>query len=382
MHNYDVIIVGGGASGLFSASLLEGYKVLVIEKNNKIGKKLLLTGSGRCNILNLNANASSYYSDSPSIVSTIFDSIPIDRIYSYIENDLGILLDSKQDLVYPRTYRSSTVLNCLSNKISDDGVDIMLNEGVTSIVKNNDNYVINDQYEAPYLLIATGGKSYPQTGSDGSINSILKNFFTIIPQEPSLVPLASSDKDIRSLDGKKFKVSISYNNKVEEGELLFTKYGISGIAVMNLSSYYSKNNSVAYVDFAKEYSLSELIEIIDNYLKRFNTREITTALSGIIPEDLLKIVLNRSKSTNIVNIAKLIKNFPITIEGKMDFDKAQVTRGGISLKCVDDNLESYDNKGLFVIGEALNVDSICGGYNLTWAFISSLRATDAIKGRS
>lgn len=385
--SYDVIIIGAGAAGLMCAAALynvdPSLKLLVLDKNSKPGRKLLATGNGRCNYTNKNISASFYNTDDYGKLTKILHDKSFEKITSYFRKTLGIITDYKNDLAYPITYQSKTIADALVNASS---AVFEYNTDVTSVVRDGMNYIVNGIYSSLYVVFACGGVSLPDSGSNGSLYPVLKGLAGSDSFErllPSLVPLRSSDKDLKKLSGIRQECIVRMDGREERGEILFTDYGVSGICIMQLSGFY--NRAVASGKTVKELSV-DLIPSIDNkrkkevisdLLRRFDDRDKASALSGLLKRPLAEVIVSRSDGTP-EDIARITGDFRITLAGSLGFENAQVTSGGLKLKNVTDGLELKNCPGVFVCGEALNVDGICGGYNLHWAWASALTVADSI----
>lgn len=385
---YDVIIIGGGASGLMCAAVLNieqpSYKVLVLDQNSKPGRKLLATGNGRCNFTNLNLNPGCYNTDDPDKLGRILNRFPSKTVIDYFENKLGVIAAYKGDLVYPITYQSKTVTDALVNACTN--TDFIYDTKVTSVVKDGMSIKVNGTYSAFAVVFACGGVSLPDSGSDGSLYPVIMSYAgkdSFMPLLPSLVALKSSDKDIRKLAGLRQECALNMVGHVEKGELLFTDYGISGICVMQLSGIYNRSvatgSKIGYVsvDLIPSMNSEEKLTKVKDLIGRFSDRKPADAISGLLKKPLAQCVCGRSNST-AEDIAKIIGDFRITLNGSQGFENAQVTSGGLKLKNVTDDLELTGTEGIYVIGEALNVDGICGGYNLHWAWASAMAAAYSI----
>lgn len=394
----DVLIVGAGSAGLMCAARLCHYsknahnsiKIAIIDSNSKIGRKLTITGNGRCNITNSDIDCSLFNSDNAEFVNSVYSEFDSNMTMDFFTNELGLFLTKKNSLVYPYSLKSSSVIDSLRKYLCDNDVDFILDSKVIKITKEDCFTIYTDgmNYTANNVVIATGGSSYKITGSDGSGYRLLASFLSrkdFTPVRPSLIQLTSNDSDIKSLSGSRFNCKLSLikdNSEIskEDGELLFTDTGISGICVMQLSRFLTNGRYYVNVDFLPEYSEEYLTKYIKDCFDRFQNRLIVDALSGILLPGLIEIVLKRngislSKSSGdssslISKIVKTLKCFRISISGTEDFDKAQVTSGGLNLCDLSSNLETRIN-GLYACGEVLNVDGPCGGYNLQWAWSSA-----------
>ena len=386
--SYRVLITGAGASGLICACrlILGGISdIIILEKNKKPASKLIMTGNGRCNLSNSSVTSDDYNTDSPDILKELFDLYPGEKIMSFINNDLGVMTVSNGDLIYPSTYQSNTVARALLRIIEDAGVEILYETPAVSIVRDEDSYIINDTFRADNVVVCTGGCSYPVTGSDGNGFRLLLPFFDktdFVPVRPSLVPLKTKEDDIRILSGQRVKcqASLAGDDHVETGEMLFTDYGVSGIMIMQLSgrirSLFEGTGKapVINVDILPAYSEDEICGMIKDRYSRFPSRKRYECLEGIFSPAMSMVLISRY-TDDPVKLAKGIKGFSLTVTGDQGFEHAQITSGGIKLGSA---YNAWD-KGLFAIGEAVNVDGPCGGYNLHWAWLSGIAAADRIR---
>ena len=387
-NSYDVIIIGAGAAGLMCAAALynenPSFKVLIIDRNNKPGRKLLATGNGRCNFTNLNIKSSCYNTDDERKLSTILHVFDSSKIIDFFNKKIGVIADYKNDLVYPITYQSKTVTDALAASASSARFE--LNTEVTSVVRDDMDYVVNGGYRAYNIVFACGGVSLPDSGSNGSLYSVIKGLSGADSFEkllPSLVPLKTSDKDLKKLTGIRQECIVSMDGLTEEGEILFTDYGVSGICIMQLSGHYNralasgKKIPSLSVDLIPKMDKDKKLIVVEDLLRRFKDRGPVDALSGLIKKPLAEVVIGRSDGTS-ADIARILGDFKISLAGSLGFNNAQVTSGGLKLKNVTNGLEIINSPGAYVCGEALNVDGLCGGFNLHWAWASALTVASAI----
>ena len=398
-----IIVVGGGASGMICAiEASKKHDVLVIEKNNKLGKKLLLTGNGKCNYTNLNLttdNIPLYYNN--DFYKTAYQKFNNNMLVDYLKNigiEPHIFERDGFKYIYPITNKSKDVYYCLYNVILNSKIDIIYNEKVIDINTMKDSFQITtdkNKYFADKVVVATGGKSYIKTGSDGFMFEVLnKNGYNINTPLPALCGIESDNKIFKMLDSFRsfLKVKLYIDDKfIDEycGEVQFNNYGLSGIPIMNMSSKISRNlykNKNIYV------SLDFLFEILDtkdlNNVKLYLTKrkeilynlKTTEFLSGIIDyrlanciNDILNIdknkLINDLTVDEIEKFVDILTNMKIYITKTRDFDEAQIITGGVDTNQIDCNdFQSKLHKGLYFTGEVIDVDGICGGFNLQFAF--------------
>lgn len=410
---YDCIIIGGGAAGLYCAARLSrlaftGKKILILEGGSRVGKKLALTGSGRCNLSNSEIDLSKYNTDDPVKLEKCMNRYGYLETADFYENVLGVVLEQKGSLIYPSTLKSSTVVDALRFYLTDNKIETVYKEHVASVSRNKFYEVKTDSdetYLAKNLVIATGGITYPNTGSKGDIVNILtgmtdESFF--VPFKPALTSLTSDAPGIKGLAGIRCRGDVKIldhkgNIKAKsEGEILFTKDGgISGICVMDVSDAVVRliddgETGIKAVLNLTGKSAGEIFQMI--YIRRqmYAHRNCADALSGMLLRNITEFVMKKmdlkcDKMTlrelddrKIAELSNLLCAFPVDITGYGDEDKAQVSSGGFKLSKLDTNLQVKSCEGLYIIGEAVNVNGICGGYNLQWAWTSAALAAEGI----
>lgn len=390
---YDVVIIGAGPSGMVCASKIKenskNSKVLLLEKNNKLGKKLSITGNGRCNLGNLNVGINNFYSSSNLYR---FKSVIESNDYiNYLKN-IGIYTCNEKERIYPYSNQALTVCKSLERYLKKIGVEIKYEYEVYD-VKKRDVFIINDEIKCKFLVIATGGKTYPKTGSDGFGYNMLKKLgLNITKLYPSLTQLKTNYKYIKDLQGIRVdgKVSLVVDNKKlseETGQIQFTKSSLSGICIFNLS-----RNVGNYLDNKKNVkvvvNLIPDIKDVKTYIKKFYNYKVQEALSCIINNKLASVIarelgyydkeIGKLDDDCINLIVDKLGNYEFKITSTGDFETSQVTNGGVVLNEFDDELESIKVEGLFCVGELVDIDAKCGGYNLSWAFNSGLLVAEKI----
>ena len=400
-----IIVVGCGASGIV-ASIFSKNKdndVIVLEKNSKPLKKLLLTGNGKCNYFNDDFSFLHYCSDS-KFLNTFINEDNKGRVLGFFES-IGVVPRVRNGYYYPNSNQAYSVYNSLLKEASIRGVDIIYDTTVLDIVKK-DKFVVstnNGSYECDKVIISTGGKSYSKTGSCGDGYLFGASFgHSVTDIYPGLVQLVSSDKFIKDLSGVRSDVCVSLlcNGNViksEVGEIQFTDYGISGICVFNLSNYAGKlSHKCVKVNFFNSFNIndvSSMTEFLDSYNNKVTNRSITELLEGYLNYKIVNTILklcsidsNRSwdslSSFEKNNLCENLVSFNINIVDTKGYDNAQVTVGGISLSDIDNNFESKLVPGLYFTGEVLDVTGDCGGYNLGFAFLSGMIAGSSVGGKN
>ena len=413
--NYDCIIVGGGAAGLYCAAQLartaffSGKKILIIEGGSRVGNKLALTGSGRCNLSNTEIDLTKYNTDDQYKLEACINKYGETDTSYYFENVLGVVLEQKGTLVYPSTLKSSTVVDALRFYLEDNKVETVLKEKVISVAKSENLFEVKTDADKTYLtknlVIATGGITYPSTGSTGDVLKLVESLTDstcFVPFKPALTSLSSDMVGIKAMAGIRCRgdVKIVGSDGVikarSEGEILFTKEGgISGICVMDVSDsvvrlFDEGDKDVKAVLNLTGKSGGEILQMI--YIRRqmFPHRNCSDALSGMLLRNVTdfvmkkmgmkadKMTLRELNDRQLVDLTNLLCAFPIPVTGYGDVDKAQVSSGGFKLSKLDDNMQVKYCPGLYIIGEAVNVNGICGGYNLQWAWTSAALAAEGI----
>lgn len=392
----DVIIIGAGASGLLAAyEAAEKCNVYVIELKEFVGKKILATGNGKCNLTNKNMKADCYNDEAKEFVEKILTDYSYNDIYRYF-SELSILLDDEKDYVYPYSKQAKTIVNELYAKCLERNVKFIFNSNVKNILKENNKFTVSyiktenkisekKEINADRVVVACGGKASPKLGSDGSGYYLMKKLgHSVTECVPALVPLICDKAEKKYLDilkGVRTKARIFTNyGETSVGELQLTDYGISGIVIFQISAKINKRllnqDSVdVFIDFMPDFDISDIAD----FIKKASNNTDTALLSGMLNDKIAETIIAYCKENSIdlrnyERVAEVIKTFKLSIVSNMGYDNAQVTSGGISLEEVSDNMESKIIPSLYITGELLNVDGICGGYNLHFAFASGIIA--------
>ena len=387
----NIIIIGAGPAGMVAAinAKNENNNVILIEKNDRVGKKLLATGNGRCNYTNLNLSEDNY--SSPSFVKKTLDDFSNHDLINYFSL-LGLESTTDGNRVYPITLKANSVLNILMYWLDKKGIDIRSNTEVKEIKKNKNGFDVitsHDKIEADIVIAAFGGKSMPASGSDGKSFEILKKLgLKITELKPALTQVKLESEYLKHLSGTKVigKAKLFKGNKeIDErnGEILFTNYGISGPPILDLSVNISEDNFIE-VPLINNVDENTVDKLYSRYymLEDFSIEEY---LMGIVDKKFIHYIidyLNLDKNTamNMISMADFQKIIEILLKSKFKvigttgFKNSQVTRGGVDLSEVNNyDYSSKKFKNLYIIGETLNIDGDCGGYNLHFAFASGYR---------
>ena len=393
---YDIAVIGAGASGIVAAisAKMECSKlsVVLIEALPKIGKKILATGNGRCNLTNLNASTKIY---NTKAVSPVMDAYPPKKIVEFFSSiGLECVTDS-ESRVYPMSNTATGVLDCLRFEAQRLDIKLLTDTKVTSVCKSKECFVINDAIKSRKVIVATGGKSTPSQGSDGSGYPIIKSLgHTVTSLYPGLVQLTVKE-NLKFLKGIRVKAAVLLKEKnggmlnKSEGEVLFADYGLSGIAVMDISRGLKDNSCICSLDILPEIKKEALIEFIVKAKRRNPSLLFEDALCGILPKKVGYLLIKNSgfrqditlrdlKNDDINKFVDNMKNCIFTVTGTRGFDNAQITVGGATFNEFDiKTLESKIAEGLYCTGELLDVDAPCGGFNLQWAWASGIVAGTA-----
>ena len=378
-----IIIIGSGASGLAAGiSLLRcGYDVTILERNNISGKKLLLTGAGRCNFFNSDQNIVHYHSNDKDILAKIITSDNIHLVEDFITS-LGIIPKVKDGYYYPFANQAYNMKELLERTYLDLGGKIKYNYLVEKIEKKNSVFLINDNISCDKLILATGSKAYKMTGSDGIGYQLAKKFnHHIVKVLPSLTSLITREKT--NLKGVRVDAKVTlYEDRVkvreELGQVQFTDYGLSGICIFNLSYYAVKGLNKN----KKEVITIDLMPFMDKV--SFKNKKVYDLLLGFLPNKMIDYILKTLDISKDIyyedlsndkkqELTKILKEMEFNITSYKEFDFSQVCSGGVSLREINPlTMESIFVKNLYIIGELLDVNGDCGGYNLTFAFLSGI----------
>ena len=379
-----IIIVGAGAAGMLAAihAKTKDNQVILIERNTNCGKKILITGNGKCNYLNDDFNISHYRSDNLEFLENIITEENKKLLISEFKK-IGIEPKIKNGYYYPMSNTSISIQNALLLTLKQKGIEIITNTTITDIKKINNKFILNDKFTCDKLIIAAGSSACPKCGTDGTIYDALKPLGLKIKKPlPALVQLKSEGKFLKEWAGIRCdcELSLFENDKLIKksiGEVQLTDYGISGICTFQLSSDCIRGLDSGKKEVIKINFLPDIKDFDTFYLNRVKLlkgRNDIELFEGLINYKLLYVLFKHNK-----NIKEALTSFSLEITGYNGFDKAQVASGGIKLTEINDNFACKNIKDLYNIGEALDVDGDCGGYNLAFAFLSGIIAGESIK---
>lgn len=418
--DYDVIIIGAGASGLTAAiaAARQGSAVLVIEQKEKAGKKILATGNGKCNFSNMVQNPDCYQSDDSAFAMRVLSCFDVYKTLDFF-NQLGIYPKNRDGYLYPNSEQAASVVQVLLMECERLNVTFRLNETVKEIKKpyytvvtqivqspadKKKPAVVPDNrtnvYSGRTLILAAGGCASPQLGSDGSGYQLAKALgHTIIKPLPALVQLKSPDKFCKTVSGVRTGARVTaYDGQRqlagEEGEVLFTDYGISGIPIMQISRFIAKaidqgRKVHLILDFMPQIGKEELTQLIRQRIQQNPSKNMEEMMVGLLNHKLSYIILTEAgldvykkvkqiSEQEVSRIVNNIKAFKMAVTATNSFDNAQVCAGGVATGEIQETtMESRLVKNLYLAGELIDVDGTCGGYNLQWAWSTGYLAGTA-----
>lgn len=401
----DVIVIGGGAAGMMAAlaAAYNGHAVTIVEKNEKLGKKIFITGKGRCNVTNA--------SDMENVMNHVVSNRKFlySAFYGFTNQDLMDLLErlgcqlkvERGNRVFPVSDHSYDVIDAFRRELKRVGVKVLLNTNVKHIWMEHGlckGIILEEKkVKADAVIVATGGRSYPSTGSTGDGYRFAKEAgHTVTPLYPALVPLTVAEPwcqelmglslrnvNVKILDGKKELYS-------EFGEMLFTHFGVSGPAVLSGSSIVAKKvrekNLVLEIDLKPALSVEQLDARVLRDFTENHTKQFKNSLGALLPSKLIPVIVDLShispeKIAGEIsreerrNLVQLIKKFQLTLNGLRDYNEAIITQGGVNIKEIQPStMESKLVKGLYFAGEVLDLDALTGGYNLQIAWSTGYAA--------
>lgn len=398
---YDVAVIGGGAAGCMAACAASegGARTLILEANDRIGRKICATGNGRCNLTNLHVDENCYHTGGGEDLSAFFARFSVEDNIRFWESR-GVYLHDRNGYVYPRTDQASTIVDAFDKILRAAGTEIISGSRVTDVKPEEDSegrvFRIGTKegrrYFARKVILAGGGAAGPQYGCDGGLYGIARSLgHTVKRPLPALVPLISDDRDLKAAAGVRCDAKITLvcgdiTSRIERGELQITQTGISGIPVFQISSGASRaldegERVFAEIDFLPDFTEEMWEKEKARRLSEDRNCMLGAFLLGLVNKKVLDLLLRRrgiqaeKKASKVdedtlTGIMQDMRSFQVRVIGTGGFEQAQVTTGGIPLSQTDKDLMSVFCRGLYMSGELLDVDGICGGYNLQWAFTS------------
>lgn len=397
---YDGIVIGGGPAGMFAAIVAarRGQKVLLLERNDRLGKKLLITGKGRCNVTN-DCDAKEVLQNVPRNGRFLFSAMaacPPERVKTFFEESGCMLKTERGNRVFPLSDRSSSVLDALQRELRRSGVTVQTGRVTAVLTENAAVYGVKAggrTFYAKWVILATGGLSYPATGSTGDGYDMARKLgHTVTPTEGSLVPLVGNDDcaemqglslrnvSVKLLDGKGKTLFSDF------GELLFTHFGVSGPTVLSASAHLKGEDCRLVIDLKPALDEGKLNDRILRDLQMYKNRSMENALTDLLPRSMIPVVLKRlhidpAMQANSLNkqqrraMVELIKAFPVEIKGKRPVEEAIITSGGIKISEIDPKtMASKLVSGLYFAGEVIDCDAYTGGFNLQIAWATAYAA--------
>lgn len=393
LKNYDTVIVGGGAAGIVAAisAARGGASVLLCEKMPKLGKKVRISGNGRCNLTNDNLDAAGFNPEAKTLVESVFSRFGKHEILDFFkELGLRVYTEKKDGRVFPITNQSASVMDVLELELSKLGVTLCLDSEVTGLGKTQDRFSVTlksgGSVSARHVILTAGGKSYPLGGTDGSAYALAISFgHHLIEPVPCTVPLLSKDPWCAQLSGQKIVAEVRYQVDGRtgpriEGDLLFTDYGLSGTAILDvgdelsiaLGRSLSQDTSIV-IDLVPFLHEDELKKELSRRMKRkFPSDKL---IAGLLPPKFSNVLADVLKRRDPLEIASTLKHRVFVVNGTRGWNDAEFTAGGIDHREIDvQTLESKKCRGLYLAGEILDVNGRRGGFNLAWAWASGFIA--------
>jgi predicted Rossmann fold flavoprotein len=397
MKTSDVIIVGAGPAGMMAAitAARAGRRVVLLEKNDSVGRKILATGNGRCNLTNVNATVDRYHGATPEFIDGILKQFTQFETMEFFESQGVALKEEERGRVFPRTNQASTIVEALVHALDEAGVEVATGVTVKSIEKNN-YFIVKAEdgrsFEAPKLILATGGKAAFPLGSSGDgLYFAQKLGHNLVPIYAALAPLETQEEWVKDVQGVKVEAKVTTwdgDDKLREtsGDVLFTHFGLSGPAVMaqagTVAPLVDDNKITIELDLYPELSEQELDDKIEVIFKASAKKSVKNALLGLFPAATCPILTKLAQvdgerkvaeisRADRLKIVRTIKALTLTIKKVRPLKEAQVSRGGVDTIEVNPlSLESKIVPGLYFAGEILDVDGDSGGFNLQWAWAS------------
>lgn len=399
-----VIVIGGGASGMMAAISARrvGAKVTILERNPRIGKKILATGNGRCNFTNININKSCYFGEDPQFAENALANFGVQKTIDFFEQ-LGIAHKVEElGKVFPMSDQASSVLDVLMYELNKLGVNIICDAFVKRVIKHNSNFQIElengTKFTGDKVIMATGGKAMPSAGSDGNGFDLAKKLgHTVTDIFPGLVQLKLEGAFFKQIEGVKFvgTAEILHHNKSvakDRGDILFGNYGVSGPPILQISRkagelLNANEEAILKITLIDRIPKKDLEKLLAARFQNSSGKTLEFSLVGLINKRLIPVILKEAgmkdlkspaadlSAQELDKIACGLTDWRLKVKGTKSWPSAQVTAGGVSTKEINPNtMESKIVPGLFFAGEIIDIDGKCGGFNLQWAWSSGFIA--------
>lgn len=408
MKNLTVGVIGGGAAGMMAAitAARQGARVTILERNGRVGKKLLVTGNGKCNLGNLALSAEQYYGAEKEWIEERLKEFDVDDMIHFFQG-IGLLIKDKSGYLYPASEQASAVLDVLRFEMKSLGIVVTTDCRIDRIERLEEGrikvYGGRKEYFFDRVVIACGGMAAPKTGSDGSGFVLAKQLgHSLVPTVPALVQLRCKEDYFRSVSGVRAEANVAAFRgeecvAAEYGELQLTERGISGIPVFQISrqvAYLLKEQKEVsiHIQLLPDYKTEDLELLLINRLILMGDRTVEEFFTGLLHKKLMQLFiklagLKGSQSVEqtdkkaLLKVLELCWDWEVTVTGVNSYDNAQVSAGGVPHTEVTESLESKKAPGVYFAGEILDVDGRCGGYNLQWAWSSGYLAGMAASKR-
>ncbi len=405
MMQFDGIVIGGGPAGMFAAitAAKRGQKVLLLERNDRLGKKLLITGKGRCNVTN-DCSGQEVLQNTPRNGKFLFSAMnafPPEKTMVFFEENGCALKTERGNRVFPVTDKSQSVLDCLQQELRRQHITvktgrvrrILVKDGAVTGVETQ-----NETYPASWVILATGGASYPATGSTGDGYTMAETLgHTVVAPQGSLVPLETAGNDCQDMQGLSLRNCgvklVNAKGKVlykDFGELLFTHFGVSGPTVLSASCHLKGEGCRLVIDLKPALEDNKLDDRIQRDLELYKNRSMENALTDLLPRSMIPVVLRRldidpdMQANSLTRqkrraLVELLKAFSVEITGKRPVTEAIITSGGIKVSEIDPKtMQSKKVPGLYFAGEVIDCDAYTGGFNLQIAWATAYAAGTAV----
>ena len=385
-----VVIIGGGASGMMAAiqAARTGAAVTLLEHNEKPGKKILATGNGRCNLTNLVQEPSRYRSSQPDFLWKIITQYPLEDTLAFF-SELGIYTKDRNGWVYPYSDQAAGVAQVLELEARHQKVKIKTTEEVTDILREDGQYLVKTatwQYPCDSVIISCGSSASNVEGSSTTGYELAEKLgHTVVKPLPSLCGIRGKDNYYAKWAGSRMdgRITLEIDGKTvgeEQGEILFTEYGISGIGVFQLSRYAVRGTdegkiATYHLDLMPQLTKEELVKLLLDRQQAGSYKNPQELLIGLLPRKMIDVLVKKTYEPE--KIAERLKDWQVPVKGAYALQQAQISSGGVDPRELTEQLESRLHPGIYFTGEVIDVDGPCGGYNLQWAWSSG-----AVAGRA